>query len=84
MVRSTTSGGHDVQATLNNLAKKEGQVNPVLLFRIETPLHRTPDELHQVGLHLLQRGHMDIHHMPGFVIPHADILLQALDLNPGG
>ena len=36
------------------------------------------DELAQVLLHLLERRHVDVHHVPGFVIAHADIAAQGL------
>ena len=42
------------------------------------PSYGAPDELNQVGFHLLQRRYVDIHHMSLLLIIHADIPMQAL------
>ena len=79
-MKETLRSAHTVAVCFARVTslRKRGAENFLLLFYLSNLLHRTPDELHQVGLYLLQRWHMDIHHMPGFVISHADVLLQAL------
>ena len=40
-------------------------------------LNRPLNKICQIHLHCFQCGHVDIHHVPGFVVTHLDIVVQA-------